>query len=439
MRLSFALVVLSITFVAALLAWYGVPLGLLRALVVVMFVMEAVSLLWFHLDMRWSPRGLFFLGWTLPFLVAQAPLDVVIFNLPKITHSGFLAFFVVSGLFYVAELLVRDTRPVRQLPTLDANIFSGTLDRAKFYAPKYFCISITIVALIAYVTALVHSGFVPPIFHEHVTDTAKEFWAIPGSATVFSLVRLFFVLAIVRWLSKRSHGMRGLDREDKLFIAFALVLSICMFTYGKRSIFIYSFLPVGVLLLSAFWVKARNLLLLFAAVIAFFVLNAYIRVENFEQYWVGKDFHRLPSAFWYSLIQPVIYVSETFANLSSILDVSMPYRSDLYGELHEMGKIVPLFGVLSAKVGNLLSLLFLFLVFVIYWISHRLATRGLWLLIYSLISPGLVMVWTGIIVDSQSMYRLVLFLVVWAFVALHIQTKNIRDLAYYADMKIVKR
>jgi len=438
MRLPFALVVLSITIWAALLTWYSVPLGVLQALVSVMFIMEAVSLLWFHPDMRWSPRGLFIVGWTLPFLVAQVPLDVVIFNLPEITHSGFLAFFVVSGLFYVAELLVRDTRPVRQASTLVANYFSGTLDRARFYAPRYFCVSIAIAALIAYAAALAHSGFVPPILREQVTDTAKEFWAIPGSATVFSLVRLFFVLAVVRWLSKRSHGMRGLDREDSFFIAFTLVLLLCMFTYGKRSIFIYSILPVGVLVLSAFWIKARNLTLLFFAVIAFFVLNAYIRAENFEQYWVGKDFHRLPSAFWYSLVQPVIYVRETFGNLCSILDVSMPYRSHLYSELREIGKIVPLFGVLLAKVGNVLSLLFMFLVFVFYWIAHRLATRGLWLLIYSLISPGLVMVWTGIIVDSQSMYRLVLFLVVWAIVASQIQTKNIRDLAYDTDMKMVK-
>ncbi len=423
-QFSFALLVLLIILISGLLAWYGISLEMLRVLVICIFFMEATSLLLFHVDMRWSPRGLFFLGWTLPFLVAQAPINLVIFNLPKITHSGFLVFFIVSGAFYIAELLVSDMRPVRRLPTLITNVISGNLDQAKFYAPRFFCISLVIASFVAYATALIHSGFSPPIFHDQVTENAKGFWAIPGSATAFSLLNIFFVLAVVRWLSKRSHGARGVDREDKLFIVFALVLSVFMFTYGKRTIFIYSYLPVAVLVLSAFRIKASNILLLFSAVIAFFVLNAYLRADNFDQYWAGRSFHSISSGFWYSLIQPVMYLNETFANLSSILDVPMSGRGDLYSELREEGKIVPLFGVLSANVGNFISLLLLFMIFIFYWFVYRLASRGLWLLVYSLLSPGLAMIWTGIIVENQGMYRLVLILLVWAFVISQMRAAN---------------
>jgi hypothetical protein len=176
------------------------------------------------------------------------------------------------------------------------------------------------------------------------------------------------------------------------------------------------------MVLSAFHIKARYIIGLFVAVLGLFVVNAYIRgAYNFEQFWAGKGFHQVPSAFWYSFVQPVMYAFETFANLSSVLAESrwsgFVWSSvdgvETVAGLKEMGKIVPLFGVWAVYLGKLLASICMFAVFFGYWLLYRAAIRGGWLLVYCLLSPGLAMLWTAIITDSQGIYRVAFVMALW--------------------------
>lgn len=389
------------------------------------FLFEAI-LLWSYNGLRGSPRGLFFLGWTLPFFAAQAPLGHIVFNLEPINQFGYTIFFFVSSLFYVAEALVRSSPSQTLGGEGRAEHMHEVLNSAGKYAPYFWCVSTALIAILGFAVSLAHAGGIPPIWRDQVTQAAGRFWGVPGTATLFSLSRIFFLAFVIRLLADKLIKRRSIrTASDALLVCLAAMLTASMILYGKRAVLIYTFVPPLVLLLIFKRISRWTLIGVFVAASALFVGNAFLRARyGFEAYWAGRSFNAIPSAGWYSLIQPLLYARETFAQMSGVVSQSAAHgligASNAAGEtlhgLRAKGKIVPLVGVLAASWGLIPALLGIFVVFLTYCLLFRLSRRGLWLWIYCLNAPGLVLLWTGVLAQNEMWIRMAALFLLWAFV-----------------------
>ena len=420
-RVFFSSGIFLLTFIiisiSSIFALWEVDTDVLLILVIITFLLEFLILTVISPSRQWSPRGLLFLGWTTPFLIAQLPLELVIFYIPQITYNAYFIFFVTLGSFYIAEFLV--LKFFSYLGLKEVQITQATVHQAARYAPRFLIIIFCLISCAGYTIALINSGGRIPVFAENVTIAANEFWAVPGSATLFMAARLFFLFLAVRVSWNAIQGSKSGYFSEKPLLFLSLILILLMFSYGKRSIFIYTFLPVVIFAIAVFRIKFKNIIIILFLTLILFILNAYIRaVYNFDLYWTGQDFHRLESTFTYSILQPFTYVRETFGNLSLVVDSSTWLSPQLLDDtayekqalLINRGKIVPLIATLSASYGILPSIFIVFLIFVSYLCLYVLAKRGFWILIYCILSPGMALLWTSILIDKQGIYRIILIM-----------------------------
>ncbi len=384
-----------------LMGYAGLDQGVMRVYFLGYVFVELFVFL-FLSGYRPNPRSLFFFGWVLPFLIAQIPLKTLIFTLPSMSSASYTFFFLVVLLFHVSQLLVfllvrggsvaKDFRP----ELLSKN--------SRLYSSGSIVVFFLILPLGAYLVAAVASGFSFPILSDDPTSAAKEFWHVPGTATVFSLSQIFIVLVTVRYFSSKSLAKKVSNAEGVLLILGLFVIAVALVSYGKRSPILYSVVSGLVVYTALVKPRVSRVLVAFFLVASFVVLNAFIRAQaNFYDFWYGQSFHALESAWMYSMVQPLMYVYEAFANFGLVLESS---RSDLFYELREKGKILPAFSVLSVKYGGLHSAGIFMLVFLFYGLLYRFSYKGWALVSYSVIAPGMLFLWTGVLVEKESIFRL---------------------------------
>lgn len=409
-----------------------VPIVFLKISVIALFFCEGSALVWFDSKMRWSPKGLFFLGWIFPFLVAQVPIERFIFDIPRIKYDGYLAFFLVSICFYLAEMFMFRMPKAK---AIDRNVMQAVVSRnVNIYAPGFFLIFLASVSLLSYAVAIFAGGGSIPIFETNVTAAASHFWKIPGTATIFSLSRLFFILAVMKWFSQPFFSYKKINLKGVVYFVLMGALIFGIFAYGKRSPFIYIGISIFVGIFSFYRVKNRNLFLIAIIMTTCVVGNGYIRGRyGYETFWAGKTSNDISSLFMYSIIQPVQYVYEAFAHLSKLINSVVRYTglwgysaigSSVISSLTAHGKIVPAFGVLVTFIGVIPSVILIFLIFMAFWFLYRKSSQGVWFIIYCIISPGLALLWTSVLVETQANYRLAIFFLIWCGIVSVVRSRN---------------
>src|SRR5699024_8251855 len=150
-------------------------------------------------------------------------------------------------------------------------------------------------------------------------------------------------------------------------------------------IVIYAFLPMIVFVMGTVKVKVRVVGVLGFMAFGFFVLNAYIRSKGT---YVAADFSNIFFVFIYALLQPVIYASETFGNLSTVVGSTSLLGSNgsAMATIPEF-KIVPSFGILAARFGGAYATFIMFITFMSLWLLYKNITKPMVMMVYCVVSP----------------------------------------------------
>ena len=325
----------------------------------------------------------------------------------------------------------------RRIATGRANLSSGTANPGCWVHEKppgflrtdrYWGLTIATMLLsnLGFLAAAAASGFRFPLFQADVTTAAADFFGLRGSASLFDVGKVG-VLFCAWWIVHLSRR-RGGRLRTAATVVLALVYVAEQLLIGKRMGLLLSLGALGILLATRRVLRPRHVAAAALLAIVFVTANAYTRAKPyFETGWRNEDVSALSDLWQLAALQPVVYVTETFANLGTVAPERLDPRrrawtdhvfrrageeelaapTDAYLELRGRGKMVPFVGAGMASGGTMAGLLLTVLFAAIAWIAYAWSQRSVGVIVYADLGARYLVVWTGnFLVNGGTYYNL---------------------------------
>lgn len=355
-----------------------------------------------------DPVVLFTVGWVLPFVLTYIPVQEMVFRVRPLDRRADLAWLLTYLAFLVCSLgaaVVIGRRP-RGRPT-GAELPNPPV-------PWQLVLATLVLSTTGFLAAFAANGFRAPAFQANVTEAAAEFFRIRGTASLFDLGKVGAVFG-VWWVVVSGKDDRRRGQALLLGTAVAIFL-VEELLYGKRMGLLLTLLGISIVLAALRVMRARHALVMTTVLALFVTGNAYVRAKPyFDTGWRNEDVSTLSDLWQLALLQPVIYVTETFANLGALSERDLspartPYTnyvagklskeelaqpSDLFTDLRSRGRMVPFVGWALASGGIAMAAVWTLLFAAIVWAAYGWSDRGVGLVIYAIIGARYFVVWTG--------------------------------------------
>lgn len=254
-----------------------------------------------------APNFLFTLGWTLPLLIAQYPVNEIVHIVENTGFKGNLLSVGVVFIFYLIQIIKPKGR---------FNIGFNSIQISYWFPILFFFLS-----NIGFIVALYFNSWIIPVFQVQVTDSARDFFQFPGTATLFNLGSVGVIYTLLIYY---KNG-RKLTNKLKFLIFLILLFVIELLFYGKR---MGAMLILIFILLSLIPLLSRKKIVKYAFLIfILFLGNAFLRLNfAFKEYYSTAN-TSVTDIYTFTLLQPILYIQPNFGNLNTIVENN---KSDLY-------------------------------------------------------------------------------------------------------------
>jgi len=254
-----------------------------------------------------APNFLFTLGWTLPLLIAQYPVNEIVHIVENTGFKGNLISVGVVFIFYLIQIIK---------PRGKFNIGFNSIPISYWFPILLFFLS-----NIGFILALYFNGWIIPVFQVQVTDSAKDFFQFPGTATLFNLGSIGVIYTLLIYYKNE----RKLNYKLIFLCSLTLLFLLELFLYGKR---MGVMLTLMFILLSLIPLLSRKKIVKYAFLIfILFLVNAFLRLDfAFKEYYSEAN-TSVTDIYTFTLLQPILYIQPNFGNLNTIVENN---KSDLY-------------------------------------------------------------------------------------------------------------
>lgn len=254
-----------------------------------------------------SPNFLFTLGWTLPLLIAQYPVNEIVHIVDNVGFKSNLLSIGVVFIFYLTQIIQ---------PRGRFNIGFNSIQISYWFPILCFFLS-----NLGFILALYFNGWIIPVFQVEITESAKEFFQVPGTATLLHLGNVGVIYTLLIYYKQE----RKVTKRLKLFIFLTVIFVIELLLYGKR---MGAILVLLFILLSLIPLLSRKKTVKYAFLIfILFLGNAFLRLNfAFKEYYSTAN-TSVTDIYTFTLLQPILYIQPNFGNLNTIVENN---KSDLY-------------------------------------------------------------------------------------------------------------
>ncbi len=254
-----------------------------------------------------APDFLFALGWILPLLIAQYPVNEIVHIVQNTGFKANLLSICIICVFYLLQIIKPRGR-------FDIGLHSIRVS-------YWFSILFFFLSNIGFIIALYFNGWTIPLLQTQITDSAKDFFQFPGTATLFNLGALGVIYTLLLYY---KNGKK-ITYRIKFLIFLSLFFLFELILYGKR---MGAMLILIFILLSLIPLLSRRRIIRYALLIfILFLGNAFLRLGfAFKEYY-SEDNTSVTDIYTFTLLQPILYIQPNFGNLNMILEEN---RSNLY-------------------------------------------------------------------------------------------------------------
>lgn len=254
-----------------------------------------------------APDFLFSLGWVFPLLIAQYPVNDLVHIVQNTGFKANLLSICIICIFYLVQI-------IKPRGKFDIGLNSI---RVSYWFPILFFF----LSNIGFVTALYFNGWTIPLFQGQITESARDFFQFPGTATLFNLGALGVIYTLLLYY---KNGKK-LTYRIKCLIFLSLFFLFELILYGKR---MGAMLMLIFILLSLIPLLSRKKIIRYAfLILILFLVNAFLRLGfAFKEYYSEAN-TSVTDIYTFTLLQPILYIQPNFGNLNMILEEN---RSNLY-------------------------------------------------------------------------------------------------------------